>query len=151
MRQKSICRRLVEEDSSCRTYLLLWIFLVSVVVGLIWQVAELALYGEIQGRAVDDIIGLVYAVTMIMAYYLGRDDEKEVHELSGLPDGRIEFHLDPATLKMLLKVSLIFSGRKIITVTLPCEIAEVQLLRDYANSYLELMEKIEEQKNDEKE
>lgn len=51
MRQKRICRRLMEEDSSRRMYLLLWILLVSVIIGLIWQTAEIILYGGSPGES----------------------------------------------------------------------------------------------------
>lgn len=147
MRQKSICRRLMEEDSRCRMYLLLWILLVSVVIGLIWQIAEVILYKEVQGRAVDDIIGIVYASAMVMAYFLGRDDENEMHKLSGHPDGRTEFHFDPATQKLLLQALIMFPGHKeAITVTVPCGAGEAELIKSYTDAYLELLSEIEKAK-----
>lgn len=145
MKQKSICRRLAKENSSRRTYLLLWIVLASIVIGLIWQVAELILYGEVQTRAVDDIIGIAYAVAMIMVYYLGRDDEKEAIMRPDCVDSRINFQYDIATQRLLLHVSLRFYNHSIVTTTIPLGKNEAELLKGYVSAYIELTEKLEEE------
>lgn len=149
MRKQNVLHRLVDEDSSHRMYLLLWIFLTSIVIGLIWQAAEFIMYGEIQGRAVDDIIALAYAVAMIMAYYLGRDDEKEAIIMHpDCVDSKINFQFDLATQKLLLRVSLKFYNHGIVSVTIPLGKKEAELLRSYASSYIEFTEALEEEMSD---
>ena len=45
--------------------------LLTVAVIVAWQVVEIILYGEVQPRRVDDIIGLCWMAEVAIAYYLG--------------------------------------------------------------------------------
>lgn len=49
--------------------LALWLMTLAITTA--WQIIELALYGEVQPRRVDDIIGLCWAAEVAIAYYLG--------------------------------------------------------------------------------
>ena len=144
MKKQNILRRLVDEDSSRRMYLLLWILLASIIIGLIWQAAEIVLYGAVQERSVDNIIAIAYAVAMVMAYYLGRDDEKEAIFHPDCLDSKISFQLDQATQKLLLRVTIKFYHRGIVTVNIPLGKQEAELLRGYASSYIKFTEALEE-------
>ena len=44
---------------------------------IIWQALELIVYGEIQSRVVDDLMGLVFLYGMIEAYRMGKRHGKE--------------------------------------------------------------------------
>ena len=44
---------------------------------IIWQALELIDYGEIQPRAVDDLMGLVFLYGMVEAYRMGKRHGKE--------------------------------------------------------------------------
>ena len=44
---------------------------------IIWQALELIVYGEIQPRAVDDLMGLVFLYGMVEAYRMGKRHGKE--------------------------------------------------------------------------
>lgn len=44
---------------------------------IIWQALELIVYGEIQPRVVDDLMGLVFLYGMVEAYRMGKRHGKE--------------------------------------------------------------------------
>ena len=44
---------------------------------IIWQALELIVYGEIQPRVVDDLMGLVFLYGMVEAYRMGKMHGKE--------------------------------------------------------------------------
>lgn len=48
-----------------------WAVIIFLAVAILWQVLELLLYGEIQPRRVDDIIGLVWMTALYNAYNRG--------------------------------------------------------------------------------
>ena len=147
MKKQNILRRLVDEDSSRRMYLLLWILLASIIIGLIWQAAEIVLYGAVQERSVDNIIAIAYAVAMVMIYYLGCDDEKEAIMRPDCVDSRINFQYDIATQRLLLHVSLRFYNHSIVTTTIPLGKNEAELLKNYVSAYIELTDKLEEEES----
>lgn len=47
-----------------------------IVSDIIWKSLELIVYGEIQTRVVDDLMGVVFLYGMWKAYILGRKHEK---------------------------------------------------------------------------
>jgi len=49
--------------------LVLWLMTLAIITA--WPIVELALYGEVQPRRVDDIIGLCWMAEVAIAYYLG--------------------------------------------------------------------------------
>lgn len=51
-----------------RLYLLI---ITMLAVSLLWVVLELFIYGEVQPRKVDDIMWLVWGVSLVMAYKEG--------------------------------------------------------------------------------
>ena len=44
---------------------------------IIWKARELIVYGEIQPRVVDDLMGLVFLYGMVEAYRMGKRHGKE--------------------------------------------------------------------------
>jgi hypothetical protein len=44
---------------------------------IIWQALEIIVYGEIQPRVVDDLMGLVFLYGMVEAYIMGKRHGKE--------------------------------------------------------------------------
>lgn len=68
--------RLGEENRRNLTQLTLWTIFSNIVIGLIWQVAEHLIYGEIQPRLVDNVVAIVWTYFMLKTYYFGRDDGK---------------------------------------------------------------------------
>ena len=44
---------------------------------IIWQALEIIVYGEIQPRVVDDLMGIVFLCGMIEAYRMGKRHGKE--------------------------------------------------------------------------
>ena len=52
----------------------LYSWLVTVILGIsfLWQLLEYLIYGEIQPRIVDDIVGLTYVIAILYAYKMGR-------------------------------------------------------------------------------
>ena len=57
----------------------LYSWLVTVILGIsfLWQLLEYLIYGEIQPRIVDDIVGLTYVIAILYAYKMGRSHERE--------------------------------------------------------------------------
>lgn len=53
------------------------LILFEFVTAIIWQALELIVYGEIQPRAVDDLMGLVFLYGMVEAYRMGKRHGKE--------------------------------------------------------------------------
>ena len=53
------------------------LILFELVTVIIWQALEIIIYGEIQPRVVDDLIGLVFLYGMIKAYRMGKRHGKE--------------------------------------------------------------------------
>ena len=53
------------------------LILFEFVTAIIWQALELIDYGEIQPRAVDDLMGLVFLYGMVEAYRMGKRHGKE--------------------------------------------------------------------------
>lgn len=49
----------------------LCLFVCILLIGLIWQLLEIKLYGYIQHRKVDDIINLFYVFAIYCAYWRG--------------------------------------------------------------------------------
>lgn len=46
----------------------IWLFGVVVFINICWQLLEILIYGEIQPRIVDDIIGLLWTLAIYLAY-----------------------------------------------------------------------------------
>lgn len=53
------------------------IILFEFVAAVIWQALEIIVYGEIQPRVVDDLMGLVFLYGMVEAYRMGKRHGKE--------------------------------------------------------------------------
>lgn len=62
--RKSTFVRLLDEEENARTYLVLWIFLALLIISIMWQAVEVLCYGAVQGRTVDSIIVMVFAVAL---------------------------------------------------------------------------------------
>lgn len=56
---------------------LFWLTVAIVLIGYIWKAAEMVFYGEIQPRRVDDLITVVWTVTVALAYRRGYQHGKE--------------------------------------------------------------------------
>lgn len=56
---------------------LFWLTVAIVLIGYIWQAAEMVSYGEIQPRRVDDLITVVWTIVMVLAYRRGYQHGKE--------------------------------------------------------------------------
>lgn len=56
---------------------LFWLAVAIVLIGYIWQAAEMVFYGEIQPRRVDDLITVVWTVAVALAYKRGYQHGKE--------------------------------------------------------------------------
>ncbi len=46
----------------------IWLISIVVAIGICWQLLELLIYGEVQPRIVDDIIGLLWIGAICFAY-----------------------------------------------------------------------------------
>lgn len=77
----SLFSRLGAENRRNLTQLTLWTIFSNIVIGLIWQVAEHLIYGEIQPRLVDNVVDIVWTYFMLKTYYFGRDDGKAEWEI----------------------------------------------------------------------
>lgn len=53
----------------------IWLISIVVAIGICWQLLELLIYGEVQPRIVDDIIGLLWIGAICFAYKF----KEEVH------------------------------------------------------------------------
>lgn len=53
------------------------LILFEFVAAIIWQALEIIIYGEIQPRVVDDLIGVVFLYGMVEAYRIGKRHGKE--------------------------------------------------------------------------
>ena len=54
-----------------------FLILFEFVTAIIWKALEIIVYGEIQPRVVDDIMGLVFLYGMVEAYRMGKRHGKE--------------------------------------------------------------------------
>lgn len=61
---------------SFKSQLYSWLIAVVLGIGVLWQILEYMIYGEIQPRIVDDIIGLTYIIAILHAYKMGRSHER---------------------------------------------------------------------------
>lgn len=61
-----------EHIAECCVYCVVFL----IVSDIIWKSLELIVYGEIQPRVVDDLMGVVFLYGMWKAYILGRKHEK---------------------------------------------------------------------------
>lgn len=41
-----------------------WIYLIFIFVAAVWQIAEKEMYGQITPRRIDDIVGLILAISL---------------------------------------------------------------------------------------
>jgi len=46
----------------------IWLFCIVIVINVCWQLLELLIYGEIQPRIVDNIVGLLWTEAICFAY-----------------------------------------------------------------------------------
>ena len=46
----------------------IWLFCIAIVINVCWQLLELLIYGEIQPRIVDNIVGLLWTGAICFAY-----------------------------------------------------------------------------------
>ena len=53
------------------------LILFKFVTAIIWQALEIIVYGQIQPRVVDDLMGLVFLYGMVEAYRMGKRHGKE--------------------------------------------------------------------------
>lgn len=53
------------------------LFACILLIGIIWQLLEIKLYGHIQHRKVDDIINLLYVFAIYCAYWRGVNHGRE--------------------------------------------------------------------------
>lgn len=60
------------KDNSDRRFLK-WLFITMLIVTVLWQLFEYFIYGEVQPRIVDDIIGVIWIITLYWAFYIGKD------------------------------------------------------------------------------
>lgn len=138
---KSTFVRLLDEEEDTRTYLLLWIFLALLVINIIWQAVEALYYGAVQGRTVDSIIVMVFAVVLVKAYYLGRDMERSRPRPLRVEDGRLTVYSENS--KIYFQVDVALEGSQELNVRFGYDLERIKIYRDTLN---ELIEK-EENKN----
>lgn len=60
------------KDNSDRKFLK-WMLITMCVVTILWQIFEQLIYGEIQPRLVDNIMGAIWIITLFWAFYIGKD------------------------------------------------------------------------------
>lgn len=48
-----------------------WLLITVLLIGFVWQAAEMIFYGEIQPRKVDDLMSVVWTVAVVLAYKRG--------------------------------------------------------------------------------
>lgn len=53
------------------------LILFEFVAAIIWQALEIIVYGEIQPRVVDDLMGLIFLYGMVEVYRMGKRHGKE--------------------------------------------------------------------------
>lgn len=138
---KSTFVRLLDEEENTRTYLLLWIFLALLVINIVWQAVEVLCYGAVQGRTVDSIIVMVFAVALVKAYYLGRDMECSRPRPLRMEDGRLTVYSESG--KIYFQVDVALEGSQELNVRFGYDLERIKIYRDALN---ELIEK-EENKN----
>lgn len=138
---KSSFVRLLDEEENTRTYLLLWIFLALLVINIIWQAVEVLCYGAVQGRTVDSIIVMVFAVALVKAYYLGRDMEYSRPRSFRVEDGR--FAVCSENGEIYIQVDVTLEGSQKLNVRFGYDLERIKIFRDTLN---ELIKK-EENKN----
>lgn len=138
---KSTFVRLLDEEENTRTYLLLWIFLALLVINIVWQAVEVLCYGAVQGRTVDSIIVMVFAVALGKAYYLGRDMECSRPRPLRMEDGRLTVYSESG--KIYFQVDVALEGSQELNVRFGYDLERIKIYRDALN---ELIEK-EENKN----
>ena len=51
-----------------------------IVVSVVWQVMEKLFYGEVQPRVVDNIIAVIWIVSVYAAYFVGRKHQQEENQ-----------------------------------------------------------------------
>ena len=49
---------------------------------LLWKMLEMLFYGEVQRRTVDDIMAVIWIVTVVVAYQSGIRSEREILKLA---------------------------------------------------------------------
>lgn len=138
---KSTFIRLLDEEENTRTYLLLWIFLALLVINIIWQAVEVLCYGVVQGRTVDSIIVMVFAVALVKAYYLGRDMECSRPRPLRVEDGRLTVYSENS--KIYFQADIALEGSQELNVRFGYDLERIKIYRDALN---ELIKK-EENKN----
>lgn len=138
---KSTFIRLLDEEENTRTYLLLWIFLALLVINIIWQAVEVLCYGAVQGRTVDSIIVMVFAVALVKAYYLGRDMECSRPRPLRMEDGRLTVYSESG--KIYFQADIALEGSQELNVRFGYDLERIKIYRDALN---ELIKK-EENKN----
>lgn len=138
---KSTFIRLLDEEENTRTYLLLWIFLALLVINIIWQAVEVLCYGVVQGRTVDSIIVMVFAVALVKAYYLGRDMECSRPRPLRVEDGRLTVYSENS--KIYFRADIALEGGHELNVRFGYDLEKIKIYRDALN---ELIKK-EENKN----
>lgn len=60
------------KDASDRRFLK-WLLITMLIVTILWQLFEYSIYGEIQPRIVDNIIAVIWIITLYWAFYIGKD------------------------------------------------------------------------------
>lgn len=60
------------KDNSDRRFLK-WLLITMLTITVLWQLFEYFMYGEVQPRLVDDIIGIIWIITLYWAFYIGKD------------------------------------------------------------------------------
>lgn len=138
---KSTFVRLLDEEENARMYLLLWIFLALLVINIIWQAVEVLCYGAVQGRTVDSIIVMVFAVALVKAYYLGRDMECSRPRPLRVEDGRLNVYSENS--KIYFQADIALEGGHELNVRFGYDLEKIKIYRDALN---ELIKK-EENKN----
>lgn len=138
---KSTFVRLLDEEENTRTYLLLWIFLALLVINIVWQAVEVLCYGAVQGRTVDSIIVMVFAVALVKAYYLGRDMECSRPRPLRMEDGRLTVYSESG--KIYFQADIALEGSQELNVRFGYDLERIKIYRDALN---ELIKK-EENKN----
>lgn len=139
--RKSAFVRLLDEEENTRTYLLLWIFLALLVINIIWQAVEVLCYGAVQGRTVDGIIVMVFAVALVKAYYLGRDMECSRPRPLRVEDGRLAVYSESG--KIYFQADVALEGSQELNVRFGYDLERIKIYRDTLD---ELIKK-EENKN----
>lgn len=138
---KSTFDRLLDEEENTRTYLLLWIFLALLIINIIWQAVEVLCYGAVQGRTVDSIIVMVFAVVLVKAYYLGRDMEYSRPRPLRAEDGHLTVYSENSNIYFCAFIAL--EGGRELNARFGYDLERIKIFRDALN---ELIKK-EENKN----